>query len=124
MHTLLNNIARVAQQLPPLESWVDIKTPNEFIPVIVPTWYLELSHRSLTEILEKKIQPLQSYLDGLHAQFGVVYDVRTHDDVVAYVTEEHNFEDCLGRLEDFNRFIREINGMVNLLHDERDMLNS
>ena len=113
LHNLLNDIANIAQELPTLESWIDVKTPNQFISVVVPEWYLEQSHRRLTEIFTEKFKPLQTYLNVLQEQFGVVYDVKTHDDIVAYVAEEHSFEECLAKLEDFHRFIREINGMVN-----------
>lgn len=53
------------------------------------------------------------YLTELDDQFGVVYDVKTHDDIVAYVAEEHSFEDCLEKLAELNRFVCDINGMVN-----------
>ncbi|KAG7205245.1 hypothetical protein KM043_018325 [Ampulex compressa] len=110
-HNFVNEIAHIGEQLPSLASWVGLKTDYELISVVLPEWYMEKIHRRLAQILENVFEPLNSYVEKLDEKFGLVYHPDTHRDIVAYVTEGHTFQECIDSVEDFNRYIREINGM-------------
>lgn len=74
--------------------------------------YLKGAHDRLTQILDTTFEPLNSYVEGLVQRFRIVYDPATRSEVIDYVAEDHDFEDCCEKVEDFNRIVREINGMV------------
>lgn len=63
-------------------------------------------------------------MDSLIVHFGVVYDPETRLSIVDYVTEGHDFEDCCAKVEDFNRFVRDINGMVCYLDNHSKVLGN
>nr|XP_012154186.1 PREDICTED: dynein heavy chain 12, axonemal isoform X1 [Megachile rotundata] len=110
-HTIVDNISNIGQQLPPLDSWVNVKTDRAFIKVILPEWYLDEIHKRLGEVLENTFQPLNDYVCELRNKFNVVFDPETRENIIAYVSTGHSFQECLAKVEGFNRFIQEINGM-------------
>ncbi|KAK2581073.1 hypothetical protein KPH14_006115 [Odynerus spinipes] len=113
-HLIVDEIASVARELLPLESWIGIKTAKATISVTLPQWYMEEVHEKLQGIMQHLFQPIISYIEQLHDRFGVVYDVATRENVIAYVAEKHTFEECVDRVEDFNCFVRDINGLPNI----------
>ncbi|XP_017762251.1 PREDICTED: dynein heavy chain 12, axonemal-like [Eufriesea mexicana] len=110
-HNIVDQISRVGQQLPPLDSWVGVKIQREYIKVILPEWYLEETHRRLAEILQNTFQPFNNYVEKLYNKFKVVFDPETYRNIATYVTTGHSFQESVFKVEDFNQFIREINGM-------------
>lgn len=112
-HNIVDQISRVGQQLPPLDSWVGVKIQREHIKVILPEWYLEQTHRRLAETLQNTFQPFNKYVEELYNKFQIVFDPETHRNIATYVTAGHSFQESVSKVEDFNKFIREINGMVN-----------
>ena len=116
-HSFIDNIANAARQLPTLESWVNVKTENEFIPVILPEWYLQQSHQRLAHSLETMFQPLNTYVEEFHEQFQTVYNPDTHEKIINYIAQGHDFATCLDKIEEFKEFVSEINGIVSLRFD-------
>lgn len=110
---IVQNIGNIGQQLPPLDSWVGVKIDRAYIKVVLPEWYLEETHQRLAEVLQNTFQPLNDYVDELRDKFKVVFDPGTHKNIAAYVSTGRTFQECVAKVEDFNRFIRDINGMVN-----------
>ncbi|XP_076756861.1 dynein heavy chain at 62B [Xylocopa sonorina] len=110
-HTILDQISRVGQQLPPLDSWVGVKIQREHIKVLLPEWYLEETHRRLAEVLENTFQSFTNYVEELSNKFRVVFDPEMRKKIVSYVSTGRTFQECVSKVEDFNEFIREINGM-------------
>ncbi|CAK9798694.1 Dynein axonemal heavy chain 7 [Anthophora quadrimaculata] len=110
-HAIVDQISRVGQQLPPLESWIGVKIQHEHIKVILPEWYLEEAHRRLADVLRNTFEPFNDYVEKLYEKFNVVFDPETHTNITAYISTGHSFQECVSKVEDFNQFIREINGM-------------
>ncbi|XP_043503405.1 dynein axonemal heavy chain 12-like [Polistes fuscatus] len=113
---IIDEIANVAQELPTLESWIGMKTVHKVISVTLPKWYLDEVHKRLEKILTNLFQPVIDYIEQLREQFGLAYDIKTRRKIIAYVAEGHTFEECVERVEDFNRLVREINGLPNTEH--------
>lgn len=111
-HSIVDQISHVGQQLPPLDSWVGVKIQCENIKAVLPELYLEEAHRRLAETLQDTFQPFSSYIEELSNKFQIVFDPETHKNIVAYVKTGRTFQECVSKVEDFNQFIREINGMV------------
>ncbi|XP_076670809.1 dynein axonemal heavy chain 12-like, partial [Andrena cerasifolii] len=110
-HTI-DHIARVGQTLPPLESWVGVKTDQDRIRVIVPEWYLEEAYQRLEQVLANTFKPMTDYVTELRDKFQMVFDPEARSNIVAYVSTGRSFRECASKVEDFNRFVREINGML------------
>ncbi|XP_015126095.2 dynein heavy chain 12, axonemal [Diachasma alloeum] len=111
-HALLDRLGIVGLSLPPLESWLDMKTENEFIPAVLPEWFMQASHEKLAGILQILLQPVNAYVEVLYNKFGVVYSSATPEEIAIFIAGEHSFQDCLDKVEEFNRFIREINSLT------------
>ncbi|XP_076243987.1 dynein heavy chain at 62B [Calliopsis andreniformis] len=112
-HDIVDQISRVGQQLPPLESWVGVKTDSDFIKVILPEWYLEDTHRRLADVLETSFKPLTDYVEELYDKFYGVFGTEMRSKIVEYVSTGRTFQECVSKVEDFNQLVREINGMPN-----------
>ncbi|KOC62554.1 Dynein heavy chain 7, axonemal [Habropoda laboriosa] len=110
-HAIIDQISCVGQQLPPLESWIGVKIQREHIKVTLPEWYLEEAHRRLADVLQNTFEPFNDYVEKLYEKFKVVFDPETHSNITAYLSTGHSFQECVTKVEDFNEFIREINGM-------------
>lgn len=111
-YNIIDQIKNTAQQLSPLESWVSVKIHREYIKVELPEWYLKDTHRRLEEILKNTFRPFNDYVDKLHKKFHIVFDPKSHD---IYSRMGYSFQEKVSQVEDFNRLIRDINGMVNAL---------
>lgn len=133
-HGLVDEIANIAYRLPPLESYIwikkgqrrkgegrdaDIIANNNISFASLPDWYLHKAHQRLSIILQESFQPLNNYLEGLWSQFGfIIYktDKTLHNVVVTaiYAEKQYFLQDYFAKVEDFNRLIRVINGMVRI----------
>lgn len=134
-HSLVDEIANIACHLSPLESWLLIKRgqrqkgegkgrnainiANNDIPFASPpNWYLHEAHERLSVILRESFKPLSDYLEGLWLQFGcIIYkpDKALHNAAAAaamHVETKHFLQDYFAKVEEFNRLIRVIYGMV------------
>ncbi|XP_076648749.1 dynein heavy chain at 62B [Halictus rubicundus] len=113
LHDVIEQIRTVGQQLPPLASWVNVKTNVDHIKVVLPEWYLEETYERLALVLDETYRPLIDYVEDLREKFRLVFDPETRDEVVAFVRSGYHFKECVSKVEDFNQFIRSIHGMPN-----------
>lgn len=117
----MDEIAYVAPHLPSLVSWVRIKTRNKIdvmndtVLSSPPQWYLNEVHRRLSLILHESFSALNNYVMELRLRFSSAYDTDARRNAVAYVEKERSLEKCIVKVDDFNRLVREINGMVSTL---------
>lgn len=108
----VDHIARVGHMLPPLESWVGVKTDQDGIRVSVPEWYLEETYQRLEQVLANTFKPMTDYVAELRDKFQMVSDPEARSNIAAYISTGHSFQEYVSKVEDFNRSVREINGMV------------
>ncbi|XP_014471742.1 PREDICTED: dynein heavy chain 12, axonemal [Dinoponera quadriceps] len=121
-HRLVDNIARFARHLPPLESWARIRgrvvgmtgaSHEDYGSPFAapPDWYLDEAHQRLDLLLRDIFRPLNDYVEELRLRFGDIYRADAHRDAVEQTEKERSLEECVAQVEDFNRRIRDINGM-------------
>lgn len=101
--------------MPSLETWINEKTSNNFIPVTLPEWYLQQVHQLLGENLELAYRSLNDYVEDLRHQFSFVYSSETHQEIINYVAAGHDFTTYVNKVEEFKTFFMEINKIVNHL---------
>lgn len=123
-HDFVNNVGNIARHLPPLESWVRIKgriaggsgdtttATYDHAFATPPGWYLEEAHFRLKAALRDHFEPVCDYMEELRLRYGAVYGLEVRRDTAAYARKERSLEECVAQVEDFNRLVREINGMV------------
>lgn len=122
-HSLVDEIAAVARHLPPLESWARVRgrggadgeridASDDGAFASPPRWYLDEAHRRLDLVLREAFRPLCDHVEELRLRFDVVYGTDARRDAVARAEQERSLEECVAKVEDFNRLVREINGMV------------
>ena len=73
MAKVVDSIATIAQELPSLETWVDVSSREEFLAIKICEPYLEEAQARLLENLTVLFQPVQDHLGQLAAQFQVLY---------------------------------------------------
>jgi len=127
-HDFINEIANIAQYLPPLQSWIRIKekrrgenmadinaTNDEVTIASLPNWYMDDVHQRLTRILKECFQPLNDYMQELRLRFGNIIcktDKAHHEVTVMNTKRKYSLEEYVGKVKDYNQLIRAINGMV------------
>lgn len=122
-HEFVNEIATIAQYLPPLQSWIkvtkkqgekniaDATTNDRVTFASVPTWYMDDVHQRLNVILTKSFQPLSDYVQELQLRFGSVIN-KTDEAIIDEMYEKFSLEEYVAKIEDYNQLIHIINGMV------------
>lgn len=128
-HDLIDEIANIAQYLPPLQSWIRVKekrrgdmihvnvTTNDRVTFAsLPSWYMDDVHQRLNVILKESFQPLNDYVQELRLRFGsIIYKTdEIHHDVVVttHPEKKYSMEEYVAKVEDYNQLIQTINGMV------------
>ncbi|XP_026828420.1 dynein heavy chain 12, axonemal-like [Ooceraea biroi] len=128
-HDLINEIANIAQYLPPLQSWMRVKkrrredmadvnvaTNDRVMFTSLPNWYMDDVHQRLNVILRESFQPLNDYVQELRLRFDSIirkaqeahYDAMI---VAMHAEKKHSFEGYIAKVEDYNQSIQAINGM-------------
>lgn len=73
MAKVVDSIATIAQELPSLETWVDVSSREEFITMKICEPYLEDMQARLLDNLTTLFKPVQDHLGQLAAQFQILY---------------------------------------------------
>ncbi|KAK3925188.1 Dynein heavy chain 7, axonemal [Frankliniella fusca] len=109
---VVDSIATIAQELPSLETWVDVSSREELIPIKICEPYLAEMQARLLANLTRLFQPVKDHLDQLAGQFNVLYSDQLKAEIGDYLSESHEFEELREKIDYFNGFLDRISDMV------------
>ena len=98
-HEIIDIVSNIAQDLVPFESWLEIKTNQDFIKVKLPEWFLQESHNKLEEVLESIFQSLNEYHFRVNDQFQLISAGETKQNVLKLVSEDREFEEYCSQVK-------------------------
>lgn len=73
LNQVIEAISTIAQELPSLETWVDVSSREELIPMKLCAPYLEEMQGRLKDSLTHLFAPIQEHLQAMALQYETLY---------------------------------------------------
>lgn len=115
-HDIIRSIETIAQNLMPLEEWLDIKAEVKYIKITLPDWFVEESHRNLQDILDALFQPVNEYVVHVSKEFGDVCASSTRNRIRSLTSREPNFDVYLAYIHKYKEYLSKTNSMLSNLY--------
>lgn len=115
-HGIVRSIEAIAQDLTPLEEWLDMKAEVRYIKVTLPDWFVEESHRNLQEILDALFRPVNEHVALVSEQFGPVCASSSRNRIRSLTSREPNFDVYLAYIRRYKEHLSEANSLLSNLH--------
>ncbi|KMR04765.1 dynein heavy chain axonemal [Lasius niger] len=116
-HDIVSGIAGIAQDLIPLEEWLDIKAKERYIKIALPDWFIERSHRSLQEILDALFRPVNEHVTFVSAEFADVCTSSIESRISSLTSERlPDFDAYLAHIYRYNEYLSKTNSMLSNLY--------
>ncbi|KAJ1520032.1 hypothetical protein ONE63_004262 [Megalurothrips usitatus] len=112
MAKVVESISTIAQDLPSLDTWVDVSSREEFIPVQLCAEYLKETQERLQANLQRLFEPVRLHLESLAEQYKMLYSDALKADIAEYLSERHEFEELREKINYLNGFLDSISDMV------------
>ncbi|RLU19225.1 hypothetical protein DMN91_007782 [Ooceraea biroi] len=111
-HDIIRSIENIAQDLMPLEEWLNIRAKEKYIKIAPPEWFIERSHRSLQDILSVLFQPVNEHVASISVQFSDVCTSSTKNRILSLITKSPNFDAYLAYIHKYSEYLSEANSML------------
>ncbi|XP_011505656.1 PREDICTED: dynein heavy chain 7, axonemal-like [Ceratosolen solmsi marchali] len=111
-HSFLDKISKCAKQLPSIEFIVKLPNAKDFCNVEPPNWYITQCHERFTKILNIVFTSLIDYVQRIYMKYKVIFDPETQKTEVTGIVENHDFNTCLVKFDEFNSSIGTAYGLV------------
>ncbi|EFN82623.1 Dynein heavy chain 7, axonemal [Harpegnathos saltator] len=115
-HDIIRNIEVIAQDLMPLEEWLDIKAEVKYIKITLPDWFVEESHRNLQDILDALFQPMNEHVALVSEEFGDVCASSTRNRIRSLTSRQPNFDVYLTYIHKYKEYLSKTNFMLSNLY--------
>jgi len=115
-HDIIRKITNIAQQLIPLEEWLNIRAKTRYIKITLPEWFIEKSHHSLQEILNALFQSVNKHVASISTEFGDACASSTKNRILFLISKSPNFEVYLAYIHKYNGYLSKANSMFTQLY--------
>lgn len=115
-HDIIRRIETIAQDLIPLEEWLDMKASVKYIKITLPDWFVEESHHNLQEILDVLFQPVNEHVALVSKEFGDVCASSTRNRVRLLTSRQPNFDVYLTYIHKYEEYLGKTNSMLSNLY--------
>ncbi|XP_029676723.1 dynein heavy chain 7, axonemal-like [Formica exsecta] len=115
-HDTVSGIATIAQELMPLEEWLDIKAKERYIKIVSPDWFIERSHRNLQEILDALFRPVNEHVAVISAEFGDVCTSSIESRIASLTSERPDFDAYLAHICKYKEYLSKTSLMLSNLY--------
>ncbi|XP_032675191.1 dynein heavy chain 7, axonemal-like isoform X1 [Odontomachus brunneus] len=115
-HDIIRSIEAIAQDLMPLEEWLDIKANVKYIKIMLPDWFVEESHRNLQEILDALFQPVNEHVTLVSEEFSGVCASSTRSRIRSLTSKQPNFDVYLTYIHKYKEYLTKTNSMLSNLY--------
>nr|CAD7398119.1 unnamed protein product [Timema cristinae] len=111
-HSIANSIANLAQSLPPLETWVDVKTSKKVLKIKLSEHYLSHAHAVLETNLDQLLAPIFDYTHQMEDTFDALYDESLIEGIKDFIRAEPTFDQCCEKIRFFQDYLEKISNLV------------
>ncbi|XP_072767052.1 dynein axonemal heavy chain 7 [Anoplolepis gracilipes] len=115
-HNIISSITNIAQDLMPLEEWLDMKAKEKYIKIAPADWFIERSHRSLEEILDALFRPVNEHVAFVSTEFGDVCTSSVESRISSLTSERPDFDAYLAHIYKYNEYLSKANCMLSNLY--------
>ncbi|KAL6447918.1 hypothetical protein ACFW04_000175 [Cataglyphis niger] len=115
-HDIINSITGIAQDLLPLEEWLNIKAKEKYIKIVPPDWFIETSHRNLQEILDALFRPMNEHVAFISAEFGDVCTSNIENRILSLTSEQPDFDVYLTHIYKYREYLNKTSLILSILY--------
>ncbi|KAL0118616.1 hypothetical protein PUN28_009352 [Cardiocondyla obscurior] len=115
-HNIIQNIEGIAQDLMPLEEWLNVNAKEKFIKIILPDWFVNKSHRDLQKILDALFHPLNEHVAAISVEFSDICMSSTKNRMKSLASEQPNFDIYFEHICMYNEYLSKTNSMLSNLY--------
>ncbi|XP_046144739.1 dynein axonemal heavy chain 12-like isoform X1 [Osmia bicornis bicornis] len=111
-HSIIGNISTIAQDLVPLEEWLNIKPQSRYIKIKLPDWYIKESHDKLDVTLCNLFQSMNEHVAHISEEFYPICVPTIKDQILLLTSGEINFDLYLKYIEKYKIYLVKAKGIV------------
>lgn len=115
-HDIIRSIEGIAQDLMPLEEWLNVKVRQRYIKIALPEWFVERSHHDLQEILDALFRPMNEHVAFISVEFGDICASTTKNRMLSLISKQPNFDVYFEHICVYNKYLSKTNSMLSNLY--------
>ncbi|XP_012535785.2 dynein heavy chain 7, axonemal-like [Monomorium pharaonis] len=115
-HNIIRDIEGIAQDLMPLEEWLNVRARERYIKIALPDWFVEKSHRDLQEILDALFQPVNKHVAFISVEFSGICASSAKKRISSLTSERPNFDAYFEHICQYNEYLSKTNSMLSNLY--------
>lgn len=113
---IIRNIEGIAQDLMPLEEWLNVKARERYIKIALPDWFVERSHRNLQEILDALFRPVNEHVAFISVEFSDICAPSAKNRILSLTSEQPDFAAYFEHICRYNEYLGNTNSMLSNLY--------
>lgn len=113
---IIRNIEGVAQDLMPLEEWLNVRAKERYMKIALPDWFVERSHRNLQEILDALFLPVNEHVALISVEFSDICAPSAKNRILSLTSEQPNFDAYFEHVCRYNEYLGKTNSMLSNLY--------
>ncbi|CAK9808069.1 Dynein axonemal heavy chain 7 [Anthophora plagiata] len=111
-HCMIEKIGAIAQDLIPLEEWLNIRSHFRYIKIKLPDWYIKESHNRLEVILCNLFQSINKHIANIAEEFYSICAPSLKERILSLTSGEINFDLYLQHVQEYNTYLMKVNAMI------------
>ncbi|CAL7950071.1 unnamed protein product [Xylocopa violacea] len=111
-HNIIEKIGSIAQDLIPLEEWLNMKTNLKYIKIKLPDCYIKESHNKLQVILDNLFKSLNKHIASITEEFYPICAANSKKRILPLISEKIKFDLYLQHIQKYNVYLIKANSMV------------
>ncbi|KAK9309475.1 hypothetical protein QLX08_000945 [Tetragonisca angustula] len=111
-HDIIDKIRIIAQNLMPLEEWLNMKVHYKCIKIKLPDCYIKESHNKLQFTLDNLFQSINEHVRNITEEFYPICVYNLREKISSVTSGEINFELYLQHIQEYNIYLIKANAMI------------
>lgn len=111
-HSIIDDIGIIAQDLIPLEEWLNMKTRFKHIKIRLPDWYIKESHDKLQSILCNLFEPINKHMMDITEEFYPICALSMRKRILSLTLGKVNFDLYLKQIQKYKMYLLKANGIL------------
>ncbi|XP_011706108.1 PREDICTED: dynein heavy chain 7, axonemal-like [Wasmannia auropunctata] len=115
-HNIIRHIEGIAQDLLPLDEWLNVRARERYIKIALPDWFVEKSHQNLQEILDALFQPMNEHIALIFMEFSGICASSAKNRILSLTAERPNFDAYFEQIYTYSEYLSKTNSMLSNLY--------